>query len=309
ISALMMPSYLPDFKIDDQLLFLMTEEMLLKNPEPLAFSTGIIFLGNVTASSELITNIKKDQFIMHIYEAEGSFLPLDGTWEQIQESSASNGYVITCEGNGSILNKITIPRNDSYIVSIRGYADGGITVKLDETLKTIKTKNDGELTWYETGPFYLTQGTHQLIITYKGNSTTVDQVVLSSANIAKTLSGSEIRVKRASLTKYEIEVKSEEPVYIFLGEAFHPQWNAHVDKKKLMHFTAFYWANAFFLNKTGEIQVKITFNQQPTRNLITTTWSVSWGLLLSALIYVYRIELKRQIIRLSQQLECCQRKA
>ncbi|MDI6892100.1 MAG: hypothetical protein QMD08_03780 [Actinomycetota bacterium] len=102
---------------------------------------------------------------------------------------------------------------------------------------------------------------------------------------------------KISQTSYKVSVKSERPLFIVLGETYHPSWNAYVNDEKLEHFPAFYYANGFYLDKTGRNNVKITFDEQRTGNLTIMIWAVAWICLILLLLLSFarrKLAVKKQ---------------
>lgn len=103
----------------------------------------------------------------------------------------------------------------------------------------------------------------------------------------ENFSSKELEVRKISPTEYQVDLKTKNPVFVVLGETYHPSWSAHVDGKKLAHFKAFYWANGFYLNKAGDFCIKIVFDQQKTRVFLVKVWALAWIFLFGALAFTY----------------------
>lgn len=113
------------------------------------------------------------------------------------------------------------------------------------------------------------------------------KIVLNKVLVSNSKSGGpRSNFYKIGPTEYRVEIKSEKPVFIILGESFHPSWNAYVNGVKLGHFPVFYWANGFYLKEVGENIIKITYEKQKTRDLAIKVWALSWISLILAIGWV-----------------------
>jgi len=101
----------------------------------------------------------------------------------------------------------------------------------------------------------------------------------------ENFSSKEFEARRVSPTEYRVDLKTDNPVFIMLGETYHPSWNAYVDGKKLAHFKAFYWANGFYLDRAGVFRIKIVFEKQKTRDFLIKVWAFAWCFIFGALVF------------------------
>ncbi len=94
---------------------------------------------------------------------------------------------------------------------------------------------------------------------------------------ASVAAGITLRVSQVSDTEYTLSLKTEAPVFVFFGESYHPQWNAYyADDTPLQHFPAFYYGNGYYVDRTGDIQMRLLFDRQPARNLQILISAVAW---------------------------------
>ena len=88
--------------------------------------------------------------------------------------------------------------------------------------------------------------------------------------------GVRIRSYKVSEAEYLVETESEGALFLVFGEAYHSSWNAYADGEILEHFPAFYWANGFYLNKTGKNIVKIVYVEQKIKNIMMCVSGLFW---------------------------------
>lgn len=82
-------------------------------------------------------------------------------------------------------------------------------------------------------------------------------------------------IKKQSPTKYIINVSVQEPVYIVFSQPYHEGWQAEIDNKKLDHFSAFY-LNGFYLDKTGQNSLVLSYQEQKTKNILNIIFALAW---------------------------------
>jgi len=155
--------------------------------------------------------------------------------------------------------------------------------------------------WYESEPIYLKDGTHEVSFPY-GNIKILDSILAFSIDskndtlvnfFAPKFNVANLSVQKLSETEYQVQIKADNPVFIVLGEPYHLSWNGYVSLNKLTHFTAFLYANGFYLDKMGGTSLKIVFEKQNARNLQVTISAMAWTLLLVSLSYVSKSEILR----------------
>jgi hypothetical protein len=93
----------------------------------------------------------------------------------------------------------------------------------------------------------------------------------------RSATGNSFRITQVSDTEFALSLKTEAPVFIFFGESYDPQWNAYyADGRLLQHFPAFYYGNGYYVDRTGDIQVRLLFDRQPARNLQILVSAITW---------------------------------
>lgn len=88
---------------------------------------------------------------------------------------------------------------------------------------------------------------------------------------------SSLRITQLSDTRFVIDLTVQKPAYLVFGETYHPLWNAYyADGTSLMHFPAFYYANGYLVDRTGEIQLTLEYGGQDARNFEIAVSAAGW---------------------------------
>ena len=98
------------------------------------------------------------------------------------------------------------------------------------------------------------------------------------------------RVTRVGVNEYDLQINTATPVFIVLGESYHVLWNAYYhDGQRLEHFPAFYYANGFYVDRIGDLQVRIVFSGQENRNELISVSALAWAIsLLSCIVLIVK---------------------
>ena len=95
------------------------------------------------------------------------------------------------------------------------------------------------------------------------------------------------RAIRIGEVKYDIAITTTRPVYILFGESYDPQWNAYYsDGGRLVHFPAFYYANGYYVARSGNFHVSLSFDSQPMRNLEIFFSGMAWAAVAGTLLFL-----------------------
>lgn len=170
--------------------------------------------------------------------------------------------------------RVLIPREGDYTAAL--YAKpvsvgSSVGLKVDGNwVGEVRVTEPG---WHELGPVRLGHGEHELSFSGKA---ILDRLVLHSASRLVDLFprepvGKEWSAEKVSETRYEVEIRCDRPVFVVLGESYHPTWSALAEGKELTHFPAFSLTNGFYLDAEGTHHVVIQFEMQGTYEIITSS--------------------------------------
>jgi hypothetical protein len=130
-------------------------------------------------------------------------------------------------------------------------------------------------------PVYLASGYHNFTLTVEGVNFP-QGLTISSGNWGTTYGEPAITsVTSSGNTEYTVNVTSNRPFYLMLGESYDNNWQAYLNGKELPHFYAYSYLNGYYINETGTISIIIKYNGQ---NYLAITW---FGLGILAFLLIY----------------------
>jgi hypothetical protein len=167
-----------------------------------------------------------------------------------------------------------------------------------------------QLNWYESQNRFLGIGNHTLTVSASGNQTVFDKIVMISSTKGPGRledfaqgSSTNLEMTKIATTEYTAKITSESPAFVVLGETYHSDWNAYVNGVKLSHLPLpfqMYWSNVFFLGKSGQNLVDISFGRQVMRNTLVAFWAVGWASSLAYIGISSRSGIARMILKLKK---------
>ncbi len=180
-------------------------------------------------------------------------------------------------GQPTISTKIEVPREGYYKFAFRlasgpDYGSLNLTINDFKAMVSCADPNMG-FKWYEIEqPVYLKPGEQEITLSAKGPidfdemiiyslQSGEDNVSLNSLFGANSASPS-VSYEKISPVEYRVHVKSDEPFLLIFSEAYHPLWRVYVDGQEVSPITTYFLVNGFFINKTGELDIRIYFTGQ-----------------------------------------------
>lgn len=208
----------------------------------------------IVAPSHVVEEVEKDTLdslngkeIVFIYDGGGSSVKQEGDREEYEFS-------------------FQIPKKDHYSVALRTTPDFDIElikVTIDNSEVPIE---EGGSSWFESQPTLLTTGIHNVSVTLPDGVKLAEMVVHTDARLGDLFDGGSNDVTyssaRISRTEYVVTLQSDKPVFVVLGESYHPEWSAYVGGEELSHFPAFSLSNGFYTNTGGTHTIVIKFDRQ-----------------------------------------------
>jgi hypothetical protein len=151
-----------------------------------------------------------------------------------------------------------------------GYDQGDIGLQINHVYINVSSQDSS---WIYFGPFYLEKGLHTIVLhSSKGfqNHLSEPRMLIYRKNKNKTVkdifsraSSVDVSFSKVNPTNYKVHIKSEIPVFLILNEAYHNKWEAGINGEKAQHFPInLFSANGYVINKTGEYDVEVTFENQ-----------------------------------------------
>lgn len=173
--------------------------------------------------------------------------------------------------------EIYIPKTGSYVLGLRlatGPNLGNIRFEFGNVSTTIQTSSPKaeNFKWYEIGPVQLNVGEHSLNMSWIGNLYFDELILYSLKNgekagqldsLFQSSATPVITYQRINPCKYSVQVSSDEPFLLVLSDTYHPLWKAYIGNLEgAPHVVAYSVVNGFFINKTGDFDVTISFTGQ-----------------------------------------------
>ena len=250
--------------------------------------------------------------VVYVLEAENTFTMngLSG-WQISNNQSyyASNGYVLTSETASEASTDIFIPRAGEYIIAIRtvyGPDYGKIVLNVDGSQKSIVNLVDSTMGfgWHEVGPISFDVGNHTLeVINDASGKVDLDEIIIYSLNdddnnvsldrIFVTPQTVQVSYTEANPTEYVVHIKAESPFWLILSNSYHPLWRTYIGDEEIQPVVAHSFLNGFYINKTGEFDVKIQFLGQTYANIGGIVSIVTFTAVMGYLIYPKLREARR----------------
>lgn len=172
--------------------------------------------------------------------------------------------------------KFFVPKEGKYMIAAHLFSSldhGMFYVKVGDATFSVSCRNESEsFGWYEFGSVSLEAGEQTIRIDAIGK-VDVDSILvhllkdgednLTLNDLFKTnVVSPSISYEKINPCKYVIHVKCTEPFQLVFSESYHPLWKAYVNNTEIPSTVAYFLANSFFINKTGEFDVLVYFTGQ-----------------------------------------------
>ncbi len=216
----------------------LTDEVIIRNNDFLVMNSTII-------QSALFSNISN---------ASNGWAPLfDYTfgwwWFNNSYTSEFGNGILSLKSNSSII----IPVNNSSIIGIKSYgliSVNGLII------------NSSSLDWS-----FINNSFNKLFITNLGNQSFIADIRLINnltfINERKGLIHNvNISVNRINPTLIYVSVNNSRPFFLVFSESFDKDWVATINNTKLPHYEANGFANAWYVNNTGNHKIIIYYEKQ-----------------------------------------------
>lgn len=184
---------------------------------------------------------------------------------------------------------IHVPKRDIYSFALRIPSRIRTTsIKINVENTTLDARHIGS-DWYGSDSIFLSEEKYNVSISLPYGAD-VDKIILFTGSELPDLfsekeNNLEYSVEKISEVEYTVHLRSHSPVFIVLGEAYHPEWHAYEDEKELPHLPAFSFSNGFYVDTTGKHDITLRFGLQ--RSYIFVTSAVMGILVLSVALILY----------------------
>jgi hypothetical protein len=174
-------------------------------------------------------------------------------------NNASEGVALVSKAPTELSSSIFVPTTGDYEVFLRTTNPEFINAKTDNSTPTLSPS--GDFKWLDEGSAHFTQGYNNLS-TYIGSpGVGVDLIALEHVSNKQSVEAgqTDISYSQVNPTKYSIHVNASEPFFLIFSENFDPSWHASIAGFPLEHFEVNAFANAFYVNKTGNFTITLDF--------------------------------------------------
>jgi hypothetical protein len=166
-----------------------------------------------------------------------------------------------------------------------------------DAVDVIKTQTI-DVGWETFGSIKLPSGIHNFTVTNGSPGSLL--AIYNTENLSQIFAANSpviYKFSKLGQTSYSLSVKADTPVFISLSESYYPNWLAYAEEKSLVHFTAFSFSNAYYIdsNKNEHI-VTIDYNP-PIISYIYVSQEILFGIIGSIAITLIIITKIRRVQR------------
>jgi ubiquinone/menaquinone biosynthesis C-methylase UbiE len=211
-----------------------------------------------------------------------------------REAASALGNVLSLETSFHI--KLNAPVSGRFQVLLKAGPNGNFKVNNISLIPELSFKS---FSWYK-GVISLQEGLNDLLLEVDEGSS-LDLLVISLkgnfSNIAKK--SAQYSFKLVSYTNYELTVNNSGPVYVVLGQTFHPGWQLIHGNGKVNSFNVNLWANGFVFEGQGFRKATIYFGPQHLHVTGIAIWAITCLFLMGVILYSYlrRLRLRLDSVR------------
>lgn len=175
------------------------------------------------------------------------------------EDLASQGEVMRLCTNLTV--KLFVPATGDYTLGVLGSNDT-VNININGTVQELNLgNNDTELNLVNSNILQLEKGEYNL--TFQSDNALLDLFVLKRAHVNKTVGiQPQINFTKINPVSYLVSVNSSEPFTLVFSESFDNNWIAASEGQNFEHFEINGFANAFYINKTGNLKINVEYRLQ-----------------------------------------------
>ena len=182
---------------------------------------------------------------------------------------------------------VVAERDQVYRVGLGASGYGSASLVIDGKVVRL-AEIESTFGWRESEPFYLSRGLHNLSVLLSGNLTIMEDIAVYYASGLPSEPLSSLQFRELSKTEYQVQLQSERPTLMVLGEPFDIEWTASTDREELRHFPAFGMLDGFYIESNRTTQVTIRFEGQKMKDLTVSVSVLSYAFLIAGMVYTSR---------------------
>jgi hypothetical protein len=138
---------------------------------------------------------------------------------------------------------------------------------------------------YHEGNAVILENTHFLPRVFATSAYSPEINCTSLDTIFSTPQTAQVSFTRTHPYEYVVHVRAEAPFWLIFSESYDPLWRAYVGSEEMQSVVAYSFLNGFYINKTGEFDLRIWFLGQTYANIGWTISIVAFTIVLVYLIY------------------------
>lgn len=166
--------------------------------------------------------------------------------------------------------EVSTPFGGEYQFSVEAMSNSDdlkLIIYYDESATEIKLNStEGGFKRFISKKVYLNEGTHKMNLAistnYGGSQVTLRSFKVEYQAPETNTSTPNISVDKIDPTKYILHVESSTPFLVIFSEKYDPHWEASHNGQIFDHYKVNFFANAFWIEKTGSFDVIIQFTTQ-----------------------------------------------
>jgi hypothetical protein len=241
--------------------------------DAIAVVSPALFMQELEATKVFLDNYSGR--IVHLLQAE-SFFSYPQGYSAFR--FPFEGYTLHSDasvaGSSSPEARLNVPTRDRYVIGVRiavGPDYGKFNITVGDHISTIDCSSPTtEFRWFDFGPFMTDLEELDMRISVDGKID-LDEVISYSLKADETALGvsdlfsysqnpvRSLTYEKKSAHEYLIHVNNTAPFLMIFSDSYHPLWKADVEGTTVSPMTAYYMVNGFYVNKSGELTILLTF--------------------------------------------------
>jgi len=138
-----------------------------------------------------------------------------------------------------------------------------LNIYFDTLFFLTEPTSESDFQWHDlTEQYFAVAGSNEIRFPVRTGGMGIDLVVIES-NISSKNEIPVMNISRINPTKYTLQVDASEPFFLAFYSNYHPLWKASVEQKPFEHFRGNFFANAYYVDRTGKYTITLEFAFQP----------------------------------------------
>jgi len=163
---------------------------------------------------------------------------------------------------------VYVPKTGNYTLGFRLFSNpdyGTFYLETNNHTETIWCNGtDNNYRWFYSNPVPLSRGNHTITVSGIGKIAFDTMLLYPSINgevfdMFSAPSKPTIRYVQINPSEYDVHVETNSGSILVFSDAYHPLWRVYVDDSEIKPVITDYFLNGFFINKTGEFQMRLFF--------------------------------------------------